>query len=67
MALHEVGLEPKSGLAGAGAADDKHILVPRRLGVFGAAGHHQAFRLGQDHVVLENRVDIRPDVLRCAP
>ena len=67
MHLHQVRFQPKSGLAGTGTADDKHIFVPGGLGVLGAAVHGQALGLGQNHVVLEHRVDVRRDVLMCSP
>lgn len=37
--LHEVGLNEKPGLTGAGAAHHQHVLVPRGLGVFWAVTH----------------------------
>jgi len=67
MALHEIGFEEKPRLTGAGTADDKHILVPRCLGVLWAAVHCQPFRLREDDVVAKDRVDIGPNVLRRAP
>ena len=67
MELHQVGLEPEAGLAGAGTADYQHIFVAGGLGVLGAAAHGKAFRLGEDHIVLEYRIDIRGDVLGISP
>ena len=67
MALQEIGLEPKPGLAAAGAADDQHILVPGGLGVLGAAVHGEALRPCQDDIVLEHGVHERLNVLWTAP
>ena len=65
--LHQVRLQPEAGLAGAGTADNQHIFVPGGPGVFGAAVHGQAFRLGQDHVVAEYRVNVGGNVLAGSP
>ena len=65
--LHQVGFQPEAGLTGTGAADDQHIFVSGGLGVFGAAVHGQALGFRQNHIVLENRVHIRGDVLVCSP
>ena len=67
MALHEVGLEPESGLTGAGTAHDQDVLVPRRARVLWAAVHGEPLRSGKNDVVLENRVGIGLDVVRAAP
>ena len=53
MHLQEIGLDPKSRFAAAGTAYNQHIFVPGCFGVFGPAGHSEAFRLGQDGVVLK--------------
>ena len=37
MELHQVGLEPEAGLAGAGTADDQHIFVAGGLGGLGVS------------------------------
>ena len=37
MALKQVGLDEKSGLAAAGTADDQDVFVPCVLGLLGAA------------------------------
>ncbi len=65
--LHELRLHKEPRLTGTGAADDQHVFIPGRLGVFGAAVHRQPLRLGQDDVVPEVRVHIGLDVLRCSP
>ena len=65
--LHQVRLDEKSRLAGAGPADDDDVLVP---GVFGKGRppvHGQPFRSCEDDVVLVYGIDERGDVLRCAP
>ena len=48
--MKQVRGNPESGLAAAGTAYNEDIFVPGRLGVFGPAGHSEAFRLGQDDV-----------------
>ena len=65
--LQEIGLDPKSRLAAAGAAYNQDIFVPGRLGVFGPAGHGETFGLGQDDVVLKLGSHIRLDVFGIAP
>ena len=37
------------------------------LGVFGAVVHGEAFRLGQENVVIKHRVDVRGDIFGAAP
>ena len=66
-ALHEVGLEPETGLAAAGAADHQHVFVPRRLGILGPVIHGQAFRGRQNDIVGEDGIHEGRDVLRRAP
>ena len=58
MELHQVGLEPEAGLAGAGTADHQHIFVPGGLGVFGPAVHRQPFGLREQDVVFKYGVDV---------
>ena len=65
--LHDIWLAEKPCLAAARAADDKNILVSRVLRVFGAVGHHQPFRLRQQHIVVKDGINERLDVCRCAP
>ena len=67
MALQEVGLEPKPGLAAAGAAHHQHIFVPGVFGVRWAVGHHQPFRFGQDNVVGKLGCHERLNILGSAP
>ena len=66
-ALHEVGLQPKSRFSAAGTADDKHVFVPRRLGVFRTVVHGKPLCLGQDDVVFKSRIDVGLDVRGCSP
>lgn len=65
--LHDIGFTKKSCFAAARAADDKNILVSRVLRVFGAVGHHQPFRLRQQHIVVKDGINERLDVCRCTP
>ena len=65
--LHQVGLEPEPGLAGAAAADDQHVFIAGILGVLGAAGHGEAFGLGQNDVILEHRVHVGGNIVVGAP
>ena len=51
VALKQVRLQPKPGLATAGAAHHQHVFVPGVLGVRWTVGHHQPFRFGQDNVI----------------
>ena len=62
MALHEIGFNEKARLAAAGAADDQHVFIPRRLRVFGTIVHGQALGLGENDVVLKGRIDIGGNV-----
>ena len=67
MELHQVGLEPEPGLAGAGTADYQHVFVAGGLGVLWAAAHGKAFRLGEDDVVLEFGRDIGGNIFMASP
>lgn len=67
MTLHQVRLEPETGFTRAGAADDNNILVSGGHRVLGATLHGQMLRLGQDHILLEVRIDIRLNVLTGTP
>ena len=67
MHLEEIGLNPEASLTAAGTAYNQHILVPAVLGIRWSAGEHQAFRFGQDDVLLELGVHKRFDVLGVAP
>ena len=67
MHLHQVGFQPESGLTGTGAADHQNIFVSGGLGVLGAAIHGQALGFGQNHIVLEYRVDVGCNVLMGSP
>ena len=65
--LHQVGFQPESGLTGTGAANHHYIFVSGSLGVLGAAVHGQAFGFGQNHIVLEHRVDVGSNILTGSP
>ena len=65
--LHQIGLEPEAGLAGAGTADDQHVFIARILGILGAAGHGEPFGLGQNDVILKHRVDVGGNIVMGAP
>ena len=65
--MHEIWLNEKPRLAAAGAAHHQHVLIPRRLGVFGTVGHHEPLGLGENDVVLKLRIDVRGDILGLAP
>ena len=67
MHLHQIGLEPEAGLAGAGTADDQHVFIARILWVLRAAGHSEPFGLGQNDIILEHRVDIGGNIVVGAP
>ena len=56
--LHQIRFEPEAGLTGTGAADHQHIFVSGGLGALGVAVHGQALGFGQNHIVLEHRVDV---------
>ena len=57
-ALHEIGFQPEAGLTGAASADNQHILVSCGFGIRRPIIHGQAFRLGEDDIVCEHRVNI---------
>ena len=65
--LHEGGFDEKTGLAAAAAADDQDVFVPGVLGIFGATGHGEFFRLGQRDVPVSDRIDIGGNIRRSAP
>ena len=67
MALHKIRLDEKARLAAAGAAYHQHIFVSGRSGVFGAVIHGQTFRLGEENILGEYRVDIGRDVFLRSP
>ena len=60
--LHQIGLQPKPRLTGAGTADNQHVFVPCGTGIGGTVVHGQAFRLGENHVILKGRINIGGDV-----
>ena len=65
--MHQVWLHEEPGLAAAGAADYQDVLVSCVLGVFRAAVHGEPFRLCQQDVVVEIRVDIGGYILAAVP
>ena len=65
--LHQVGLDVKSGLTAAAAADHNDVFVPSILRMLWSTTHHQPFCLCEDDIVLEYRVNKRFDVLLVAP
>lgn len=65
--LHQIGLQPKPRLTGAGTADNQHVFVPCGTGIGGTVVHGQAFRLGENDVILKSRIDIRGNVGSSAP
>ena len=65
--MHQVGLQPEPGLTGTGAADYQNIFISRCFGVLGAAVHGQALGFGQNHIVLEHRVDVGCNILTGSP
>lgn len=67
MSLQQRRLTEEPRLAAAGTADHQHIFVPGGLGVFGPVVHGEAFRLGQEDVVVKHRVDVRGYIFRPAP
>ena len=67
MHLHEVGLNEKSCLAGAGTADYKDIFIPCVFRLLRTAVHGKAFRLREQHIVLKNRVDVGLYIFGFAP
>lgn len=65
--LHQVWLHEEPGLAGAGTADYKDILVSCGFGVFRPVVHGEPFRLCQQNVVVKIGVDIGGYILGAAP
>jgi len=60
--LHQIGFQPKPCLTGAGTADNQHVFVPCGTGIGGTVVHGQAFRLGENHVILKSRINVRGNV-----
>jgi len=67
LGLHQVWLHEEPGLAGAGTADYKDILVSCGFGVFRPVVHGEPFRLCQQNVVVKIGVDIGGYILGAAP
>ena len=65
--LKQVGLDPETGLAAAGSADDQDVLVSGVGRILRPVAHHEPFRPCQDHVVLKYRIHERLDILRTSP
>ena len=57
MHLHKRRLDKEAGLAAAGTADHKDILIPRVLRLLRAAVHGEPFRLCEGDIVLKYGVD----------
>ena len=67
VALHQVRLQEKAGLAASGATDHQHVFVPGGFRILRAVVHREAFRRRKDHVVPGIGIDERLDVLLCSP
>lgn len=65
--LHKRRFDEKPCLAAAGTADNQHIFIPRRFGVFRTIIHRQPFRLRQEDVVVKVGVDVRRNVFGRSP
>ena len=65
--LEQVGLDPETGLAAAGSADDQDVLISGVGRVLRPVAHHQPFGPGEDHVVLELRIHEWLDVRMGSP
>ena len=65
--LHQVGLDVKSGLTTAAAANHNDVFIAGVLRMLWSTTHHQPFGLCEYDVVLEYRVNKRFDVLLVAP
>ena len=65
--LHQIRLHEKSCLTAARAANHNDVLISGILRMLWSAAHHQPFRLGEQHIILEYRVNKRFNVLGIAP
>ena len=65
--LHQVGLDVKSGLTTAAAANHNDVFIAGVLRMLWSTTHHQPFGLCEYDIVLEYRVNKRFDVLLVAP
>ena len=53
--LKQVGLQPKSGFTGTGAADDQNIFISGIGRIFRAVAHHQSLRFCENDIILKLR------------
>ena len=60
--LHQIGLQPKPRLTRAGTTDNQHVFVPCGTGIGGTVVHGQAFRLGENDVILKSRINVSGNV-----
>ena len=67
MHLHERRFDEKAGLAAAGTADYKNVLVAGIFWLLRAAVHGKPFRLRKRDIVLKYRVYVRLYVLGGSP
>ena len=67
MHLHERRFDEKAGLAAAGTADYKNVLVAGIFRLLRAAVHGEPFRLREGDIVLKYRVYVRLYVLCRSP
>ena len=67
MSLEQLGREPKSGLAGAGRADDTGIEVAGVGRIFGPGVDGEQLRPGENDIVFKFGIDKGLDVLFRAP
>ena len=65
--LHKRRFDKKAGLAAAGTADYKNVLVAGIFRLLRAAVHGEPFRLREGDIVLKYRVCVRLYVLGCPP
>ncbi len=59
MKLHEVWLGKKARLAGAGTADNEHILVAGVLRILRPAVHGERFRSRENDILIGDGIDVR--------
>lgn len=65
--MHEIRLDKKSRLTGAGSTDDQHILVSRVGRILRSAGHHQPLGLRENDVIPRISGHIRGNIFLIAP
>jgi hypothetical protein len=67
MHLEKIRLQPEPRLTTARSANDQDVLVPGIAGILRAVAHHEQLRFRQNHVVLENRIFKRCNILMRSP